>query len=211
MTPFPVELYTAQCARWPQSGRHILAHFDESTIVVYQAYRSSAGEFAVAHQRFGRDFSYRRMSWIKPNFLWMMYRSDWGRSEGQTVVLAVRLRRTFFESLLEQAVGSSFDPARHVDQTAWQQAVEQSDVRLQWDPDHQPSGEPTARRAIQIGLRGAALESYGQREIMEIADISNFVAQQRAVLDRGDENDLLLLLERVYQPSSAAAVHVGLD
>ena len=43
--------------------------------------------------------NYNRMSWIKPNFLWMMYRSNWGRSQGQEVVLAVRLKRSFFDSL----------------------------------------------------------------------------------------------------------------
>ncbi len=31
--------------------------------------------------------------------MWMMYRSDWGRSKGQEVILAIRLQRSFFESL----------------------------------------------------------------------------------------------------------------
>ena len=33
----PTEPYLEQQSRWPSSGRHILAHFDEKTIVVYQA------------------------------------------------------------------------------------------------------------------------------------------------------------------------------
>src|SRR5579885_3321276 len=86
------EAYMAQAARWPQSGRYILAHYDESSIVVYQAYRPAIGQFAVAHGYFGgSSFSCNRMSWIKPNFLWMMYRSGWGTKEGQEVVLAVWL------------------------------------------------------------------------------------------------------------------------
>ncbi|HVC99083.1 MAG TPA: DUF4291 family protein [Pirellulales bacterium] len=44
---------------------------------------------------------FTRMSWIKPNFLWMMYLSNREAAEGQEVVLALRLRRAFFESLLE--------------------------------------------------------------------------------------------------------------
>jgi hypothetical protein len=40
------------------------------------------------------------MSWIKPGFLWMMYRSGWGTKSGQQVVLAVRLPREFFDHLL---------------------------------------------------------------------------------------------------------------
>lgn len=97
----PTERYLDQKKRWPSSGKHILASFDEETIVVYQAYSPTIGLFAVRNGCFGGEFSYTRVSWIKPNFLWMMYRSDWGRSSGQEVVLAVRLRRTFFDSLLE--------------------------------------------------------------------------------------------------------------
>jgi hypothetical protein len=69
------EPYLAQQARWPASGRHILAQFDVESVVVYQAYRPAIGHFAARHGYFGGGFSLGRMSWIKPNFLWMMYRS----------------------------------------------------------------------------------------------------------------------------------------
>jgi len=68
----PTARYVEQAAGWPPKGRHILAHYDAETIVVYQAYRPSIGEYAVRHRAFGGGFSYTRMSWIKPNFLWMM-------------------------------------------------------------------------------------------------------------------------------------------
>jgi len=58
--------YLDQKATWPASGRHILAQYDHASIIVYQAYRPAIGRFAVSHQRFGGDFSYNRMSWIKP-------------------------------------------------------------------------------------------------------------------------------------------------
>ena len=74
----PIERYLDQVITWPTEGRHILAHYDADTIVVYQAYRPSIGEYAIRHCTFGGGFSYARMSWIKPNFLWMMYRSGWG-------------------------------------------------------------------------------------------------------------------------------------
>src|SRR5438105_14894169 len=70
----PTEPYLLQSRRWPQSGRHILAHFDSESIVVYQAYQPAIGRYAAQHQRFGGEFSFARMSWIKTNFLWMMYR-----------------------------------------------------------------------------------------------------------------------------------------
>jgi hypothetical protein len=79
--------YLEQKQRWPLSGRHILAQFDEESVVVYQAYRPAIGHFADQHGYFGGDFSLGRMSWIKPNFLWMMFRSGWGTKEGQEVTL----------------------------------------------------------------------------------------------------------------------------
>ena len=162
--PLRTANYAEQSRQWPQSGRHILAQFDAETIIVYQAYRATIGRFAVEQGRFGREFSYSRMSWIKPNFLWMMYRSDWGRSEGQEVVLAIRIRRTFFDSLLRAAVASSFPQSNFASQAEWQAAVKHSDVRFQWDPDHQPDGQPCARRARQLGLRGNTLEAYGKQQ-----------------------------------------------
>jgi hypothetical protein len=130
--PLPLANYSEQSKRWPQAGRHILAHFDDESIIVYQAYRPEIGRYAITHGHFGGEFSYSRMSWIKPNFLWMMYRSDWGRSQGQEVVLAIRLRRSFFGSLLRDAVPSSFHPACFPDENAWKAAVGSSDVRLQY-------------------------------------------------------------------------------
>jgi hypothetical protein len=119
------ELYQNQLKRWPASGRHILSHFDDATIVVYQAYRPGIGLYAVRNQHFGGEFSFSRMSWIKPNFLWMMYRSGWGTKEGQEVTLASRLCRPGFDEILAQAVHSSFIPevygshARH-GKNCWQ-------------------------------------------------------------------------------------------
>src|SRR5215475_197230 len=104
------EAYIAQDARWPRSGRHILAQFDAESVVVYQAYRPEIGRHAARHGRFGGGFSLDRMSWIKPNFTWMMYRSGWGTKPGQEVTLAVRLRRAAFDEILRRAVHSSFVP-----------------------------------------------------------------------------------------------------
>ena len=198
----PVESHVAQRARWPQEGAHILAQYDDESVIVYQAYRPSIGRYAIEHGHFGGpDFSFSRMSWIKPNFLWMMYRSGWGTKEGQEVTLALRLRRSYFESLLTSAVASSFDPQRFASRDAWQEAVATSDVRLQWDPDHSPSGAALARRAIQLGLRGDALAKMAKDELLEVIDMSDFVATQRAQA-RDDNADLLTPTEHVFVPAT---------
>lgn len=203
--------YEEQRVHWPMSGRHVMAQYDAESIVVYQAYAPAIGHYAAAHQRFGGDFSYGRMSWIKPNFLWMMFRSGWGTKANQEVTLAVTLRRAFFDELLAQAVPSSFDANAYATRDAWELAVKQSQVRLQWDPDHDPHGVPQTRRAIQLGLRGDTLRRYGTEAVLHIDDISAFVAQQREVLKRGTD-ELLVPTERTYLPADAAcAARLGLN
>ena len=201
--------YVEQMKCWPQIGQHILGQFDDETIIVYQAYRPTIGQFAVENGRFGGDFKYSRMSWIKPNFLWMMYRSQWGQAEGQEVILAIRLKRRFFDSLLAQAVPSSFDAKAFGSHDNWASAVARSDVRLQWDPDHLPTGEKCERRAIQLGLRGAALEAYGKREIVHIIDMSAFVAEERSNVPSWRSGKLMTPVEHVYVPADQSVVNTG--
>ena len=174
------EPYSAQKARWPRSGRHILAQFDAESVIVYQAYNPAIGQFAARHGYLGGDFGMNRMSWIKPNFLWMMYRSGWGTKENQEVTLAVRLMRAAFDEILGLAVPSSFAPDVYETHEAWKRAVTGSDVRLQWDPDHDPAGGPLERRAIQLGLRGEILARYAKDWLLGIEDISDFVLEQKA-------------------------------
>jgi len=187
-----------QAAAWPADGEHILAHHDDTTVVVYQAYRPAIGRYAIEHGHFGGpDYSFNRMSWIKPNFLWMMYRCGWGLKAGQEVILGLRIRRTFFDAVLDAAVSSAFDAAAHATPQAWQDAVATSEVRRQWDPDHAPSGAKLPRRAIQLGLRGSMLRAFATTELLEVIDMSGFVAAQR-VHAQDDNPQLLTPVEHVY-------------
>ena len=193
------ECYTEQTARWPKKGRSILAQFDATSIVVYQAYGPSIGRYAAEHGHFGGpEFSYGRMSWIKPNFLWMMYRCGWATKENQQIVLAVRIRRDGFDDILRRAVPSTFAPHAYDSQTAWQNDLRASEVRLQWDPDHDPSGQQLPRRAIQLGLRGDVLNSYGGPWIVSIEDISDFVRARHADLQHKCLDALITPKEEVY-------------
>ena len=183
--PLLWEPYLTQLARWPAAGRRILAQFDAGSIWVYQAYRPDIAAEAVEAGRFGPLFSRSRMSWIKPNFLWMMYRSGWATREGQERVLALRLRRAFFDEILAQAVHSSHQPSVHADRAEWSQAIARSPVRLQWDPDHGPGGQPVERRAVQLGLRGEVLARDADRELLEVVDLTAAVHAQHEALRRG--------------------------
>ena len=57
-----------------EEERNIYAVFDDKTIRVYQAYNDEIADEALKLGRFGSKFSLTRMTWIKPSFLWMMYR-----------------------------------------------------------------------------------------------------------------------------------------
>jgi hypothetical protein len=204
------EAHLAQRTRWPARGRHILAQFDADSVVVYQAYRPSIGEYAAAHGDFlGGGFSLDRMSWIKPNFLWMMYRCGWAQKDGQEVVLAVTIQRAAFDAILAAAVPSSHDTRRWATHDEWKLAVAASDVRLQWDPDHGPGGEPLERRAIQLGMRGKVLAQYAKPWILSIEDITPFVREQHVVFQRRGE--LVTPREEVYPCTPATAEQLGLD
>lgn len=197
---------------WAKAGRVVLAQFDTDAVVVYQAFHPETAAYAVAHQRLGGPrFSFTRMTWVKPNFLWMMFRSGWGTKEGQEVVLAVWLRRAAFDAILEAAVPSTFWAHRYADHAAWQTAVAASDVRLQWDPDHGPSGAPVERRAVQLGLRGAVLRGYAQEWITRIEDVSELCRAQHARWREGGDAALVTPREDVYPVTPAAAAALGTD
>lgn len=196
-----LEAHDAQKSRWPRAGRHILARYDAETIWVYQAYSQVIARAAARDNRFSEPWSRSRMTWIKPGFLWMMFRAGWATKENQEAVLAIRLRRSGFDEILRRAVHSSFTPEVYAAEEEWKERLARSEVRLQWDPDHDPSGAKLERRAIQLGLRGAALASFADEWIVEIEDITPFVASQRGFARSGDLAQLVIPREEVYPVS----------
>jgi hypothetical protein len=199
------ELYKDQLQRWSKSGCHILAQYNHEHIVVYQAYSSSIGHFAAQHGYFGGDdFKFNRMSWIKPNFLWMMFRSGWGAKSGQAVVLAIWRKHSAFEAILTEAVHSTYVPDIYGTEKEWKAALSRSSVRLQWDPDHNPSGNSIEWRAIQLGLRGDILKEYAQGGwITHTEDISGFVKEQFEHVKVRDYEQLLTPKEKIYMIADA--------
>ncbi len=207
-----VEGYLKQLSRWPSKGKVILAQHDAESITVYQAYNKSIGHYASEHGVFGGDFSFSRMTWIKPNFLWMMYRSGWGIKENQEVTLAVKIKRSAFDKILTLAVPSRFDGRLYKSVEEWKDCVQKSNVRLQWDPDHDPFGEKLERRAIQLGLRGDIVQDYSSDWILDIADISEFVREQSKYLKEGNVGMLSTPKETIYLPNDMSLrARLGLD
>jgi len=195
-----LEKYSDYVERLPKSGKQIIGYQKDDLIVVYQAYHEKTVEFAVKNQFLGGSrFSYERMSWIKPNFLWMMYRCGWAEKENQKRVIAIWLKKTDFEGILEKAVFSSFNPQIYKSEEVWKNQLQNSEVRLQWDPDHDPFGNKLERKAIQLGLKGEALENFGKKQIVKIEDITDFVIEQRVFVKQNTIENLYVPKETIFE------------
>lgn len=208
-----LENYNEQQAKLPKTGQHIIAETDAETITVYQAFNPQISKYAVANQRFGGNhYSFNRMTWIKPNFMWMMYRAGWATKINQERILAVKLKKEGFEKILLEAVASSFKPKIYDSHEDWKARLRESPVRLQWDPDHNPTGEKLERKAIQIGLKGDILQQFNDKWITEIQDITPFVKQQHKFV-KGDFSQLEVPIENVVNYNNRQDIidNIGLD
>jgi hypothetical protein len=76
-------------------------------------------ESALAAGTFVAPFRRERMTWIKPSFLWMMYRCGWASKPGQERILAVTITRSGFEWALAHACLSHYEPKLFPDRQAW--------------------------------------------------------------------------------------------
>ncbi len=193
----PYELYENDL---PQSGNHIIGQERDGNIIVYQAFNPHISNYAVEHQRFGGShYSFGRMSWIKPNFLWMMYRAGWANKPHQQQILAIEISKINFEKILGEAVHASFDETIYGTRENWKAKLAGSKVRLQWDPDHNPYGGNLSRRAIQLGLKGETLHRFATDWIVSIEDITGFVHEQGKHVRNKNLNELLVIKERVVE------------
>ncbi len=190
------EKYIDQIKRLPQTGQQIIANKDGDNIVVYQAFNSRIANYAVANQQFGGNaYSFNRMSWIKPGFLWIMHRAGWATKEQQENILAVHLPIVHFKTILQQATISSYKKEIFATENEWKEQLNKTEVRLQWDPDHDPYGKKEERKAIQLGMKGAILKKFCTEWVVKIEDITSFVKEEFQQLK--NINNLVVPFEEV--------------
>jgi hypothetical protein len=182
------------------SKRVIRASYDDNTITVYQAYNNAIADPAVKHKTFVSPFKVERMTWIKPSFLWMMYRSGWAAKENQECILAIKLKREGFEWALANAVLAHHNHTLHGEFKTWQQALKITPVRIQWDPEKDIHLQPLPYRSIQIGLSGIAVEKYINEWITDIENITPYCRQihQLITSHKIEEANALLPVEKYY-------------
>ncbi len=176
----------------------IRAVYTNKTIRVYQAFNKDIAEEAVRKGRFGKHFSMNRMTWIKPSFLWMMFRCGWGEKENQGHILAIDIKRIGFDKAVKSAVKSTFSESMGISKEEWQRMVKESDVRVQWDPEKDINGNNLPYRSIQIGLRGDALYEYVNDWIVSIEDITEYVQNLNMLRNNKEDISDMLPKEEVY-------------
>ncbi len=143
------------------------------------------------------------MTWIKPSFLWMMYRCGWATKEGQETVLAVEIDREGFEWALRNACLSSYRPGVHPDRATWQRELKRSPTRVQWDPERDLRLQPLPYRSLQLGLAGEAARRYADEWTVAIRDVTPLAQEIHALVRDGDLDAARRLLPR-EQPYPAA-------
>ena len=181
-----------------EEERNIYAVFDDKTIRVYQAYNNEIADEALKLGKFGNKFSLNRMTWIKPSFLWMMYRSGWASKQGQERILAIDLKGEGFDEIVKNAVLSSFREVSDLSKEEWKEKLENSEVRCQWDPDRDIYGNPIRRRAIQLGIKGETVRKYVNEWIVNITDVTDKVIEMRNSIQNGTFLEFVLPQERKY-------------
>ncbi|GGV51068.1 hypothetical protein GCM10010277_46260 [Streptomyces longisporoflavus] len=181
-----------------------------TTVTVYQAYAPEIAGPAARTGRFPAAWKRDRMTWIKPSFLWMMYRCGWTTKEGQERVLAVEITREGFEWALRHACLSHYARGVHSDQAAWKRELRRAPARVQWDPERDLHLNALPHRSLQLGLAGDAARRYADEWTVSITDVTE---RARAVHTLVRENDLaaaggLLPAEQPYPAGDELLAHL---
>ncbi len=197
----------------PQDSRYeIRANYDADTIVVFQAFSHAIADAALAAGTFAEPFSFHRMTWIKPSFLWLMERSNWATKPGQERILAVRLSRSGWEEALSCGVLTYPVPKIHGSAERWNSLFNSAPVHIQWDPERSLRGSALDHYAIQVGISRHLIKRYVNEWVVQITDRTPDVRKTHALLrtGRADKVKGFVPRERKYPVSVETAKRLGM-
>lgn len=188
----------------------VRADYDSETIVMYQAYSSQIAEPALKQQKFVTPFSFNRMTWIKPSFLWLMHRSNWGTKSNQDYILAVRITRYGWEKALSLGVLTSYEASVHSSAEEWRKQFRDAIVHVQWDPERSLKGADLQVDSIQVGLSRNIIREFVDEWIVSIEDYTPRVRKMYDLLQRGDTKNARKHLpnEKVYDVPDEIGKHL---
>jgi hypothetical protein len=166
--------------------RRVYAAYDDEGVFVYQAFKPSIVQAALENGRFGAGFNLERMTWIKPSFAWMLYRSNYATSVRQEAILKIKLSHEGFLTILRESVETSYNPHVYEDEDTWRRTLKRSSVRHQWDPERYLTlGKHPSRRAIQIGISGWIVEKYVNEWIIGLEEVTELAHHIKAAKEKG--------------------------
>ena len=172
---------------WPDEGNHIIASYTDTAVLVYQAFNDEIADYAIQHQKFEGCPSYNdtRMTWIKSNFLWAMYRSKYATKQNQTRILGLWLKKSAYDDILKKARLKG--PGAGL-------------VRAQWDPDYSPELDTIKRRRdLQLGVKKRETFRNGE-DFVEIVDCTG--------LAHASKKTKCIPRERVYVPDNEVCINL---
>lgn len=171
----------------------IRATFNKDTIIVYQAFNDKIANQAIELQKFGSEFSFSRMTWIKPSFLWLMERSNWANKTNQERILEIHLKRDFWDKCLELAIDT--------DSSKSDGNIKDAQILVQWDPERTLRGAKLNIRSIQIGVSRNMINEYNEN-IKKIVDLTEKVKKMYLLNSNGkfDKSTQLLPKTKEYNP-----------
>ncbi|KAG5643309.1 hypothetical protein DXG03_001193 [Asterophora parasitica] len=172
--------------------RQIRALFDDDTITVYQAYSAEIASAAVREQKLSASpaFKLTRMTWIKPSWCWMMYRSGYSfKDERQERILALKMKHEHFHQLLSAASVTSGGQLTAEDK--------KKPVRVQWDPERTPTLSALPYRSIQIGISSELSQTWVDKWITSIEDVTPAARSLKAVLNERAKSEQWILEDLV--------------
>jgi hypothetical protein len=187
------------------------ALFSARTVTVYQAYAPEIADRALAAGTFVPPFRLGRMTWIKPSFLWMMYRSGWATKPGQERVLAIQITKEGLEWALSHSALSHYEPGTYASQQQWAEQKLASPARIQWDPERSLLLQPLPWRSIQIGLSSEAATKYVHEWITSITDVTPLAERMHRHVSSGDLSAARAEMpaERVYPLPVSISARIG--
>jgi len=196
-----------------------VGEFDEEGVYLYQAYCDEIAEWALTHQQFGGPrFNQARMTWIKPSFGWVLYRSGYGHKPNQNRILKIKLSHDTLGELLSHCQCVDTNKATRSERSA---EGGTGNGRVQWDPardmmaaDGRQPREMLRTRAIQIGLKGHLSEVYVENviSIQDVTELGHRVCHAHRSGKKEAMAELLqeLPVERPYLPACPAQCLVAL-
>jgi hypothetical protein len=186
-----------------QKEKEVRAFYTDQFIRVYQAFNDAIADSALQSGKFvSPPFKIERTTWIKPSFLWMMYRSGWATKENQNRILAIDITHQGFLWAVEHSCLSHFDSSIHAGYEEWEKLKNTSPVVIQWDPERDIHLNKLEYRAIQIGLTPPAAKLYTEQWITDISDVTATAQKIESLIENNllAEAMRLLPIEKIYSP-----------